>query len=193
MKRFILASASPRRKEILENAGYTFHIIVSDVDENITEDLTPSQTVEELARRKALAVWVENKDAVVFGCDTVVAIDGKILGKPVDDEEAFAMLSSLSGKVHTVSTGVCICSEDKISVFSNNTEVEFYSLSDETIRSYIATGEGRDKAGSYGIQGLGSVLIKEIKGDYFSVMGLPVAESSRVLADFGIYGKVAVK
>ena len=102
------------------------------------------------------------------------------------------MISSLSGKVHTVSTGVCICSADKISVFSNNTEVEFYPLSDETIRSYIATGEGKDKAGSYGIQGLGSVLIKEIKGDYFSVMGLPVAESSRVLADFGIYGKVAV-
>ena len=192
MKRFILASASPRRKEILENAGFEFDIIVSDVDENITEDLSPSETVEELAKRKALAVWEENKDAVVFGCDTVVAIDGKILGKPIDDEEAFAMISSLSGKVHTVSTGVCICSADKISVFSNNTEVEFYPLSDETIRSYIATGEGKDKAGSYGIQGLGSVLIKEIKGDYFSVMGLPVAESSRVLADFGIYGKVAV-
>ena len=192
MKRFILASASPRRKEILENAGFEFDIIVSDVDENITEDLTPGETVEELAKRKALAVWEENKNAVVFGCDTVVAIDGKILGKPIDDEEAFAMISSLSGKVHTVSTGVCICSADKISVFSNNTEVEFYPLSAETIRSYIATGEGKDKAGSYGIQGLGSVLIKEIKGDYFSVMGLPVAESSRVLADFGIYGKVAV-
>ena len=192
MKRFILASASPRRKEILENAGFEFEIIVSDVNENITEDLSPSETVEELAKRKALAVWEENKNAVVFGCDTVVAIDGKILGKPIDDEEAFAMISSLSGKVHTVSTGVCICSADKISVFSNNTEVEFYPLSDETIRSYIATGEGKDKAGSYGIQGLGSVLIKEIKGDYFSVMGLPVAESSRVLADFGIYGKVAV-
>ena len=193
MKRFILASASPRRKEILENAGFQFEIIVSDADENITEALTPRETVEELAKRKALAVWEENRDAVVFGCDTVVAIDGKILGKPIDDEEAFEMISSLSGKVHTVSTGVCICDADKISVFSNNTEVEFYPLTDETIRSYIATGEGKDKAGSYGIQGLGSVLIKEIKGDYFSVMGLPVAESSRVLADFGIYGKVAVK
>ena len=190
MDRFILASASPRRKEILESAGYSFEIIVSDADENITEDLTPAQTVEELAKRKALSVWEENKDAVVFGCDTVVAIDGKILGKPKDDEEAFEMISSLSGKVHTVSTGVCICSEGKLSVFSNTTEVEFYPLSVDTIRSYIATGEGRDKAGSYGIQGFGRVLIKEIKGDYFSVMGLPVAESSRVLADFGIYGKV---
>ena len=192
MKRFILASASPRRKEILENAGFDFEIIVSDVDENITEDLSPSETVEELAKRKALAVWEENKDAVVFGCDTVVAVDGKILGKPRDDDEAFDMIKMLSGKAHTVSTGVCICASDKISVFSNTTNVEFYPLSDETIRSYVATGESRDKAGAYGIQGYGSVLIKEIKGDYFSVMGLPVSESSRVLADFGIYGKVAV-
>ena len=192
MRKFILASASPRRKEILENAGVTFDIIVSDADENITEDLTPSATVEELAKRKALAVWEENKDAVVFGCDTVVAVDGKILGKPKDDEEAFTMIKMLSGKVHTVSTGVCICAEEKISVFSNTTQVEFYPLSDETIRSYVATGESRDKAGAYGIQGFGSVLIKEIKGDYFSVMGLPVSESARVLADFGVYGKVLV-
>ena len=192
MKRFILASASPRRKEILENAGFDFEIIVSDVDENITEDLSPSETVEELAKRKALAVWEENKDAVAFGCDTVVAVDGKILGKPRDDDEAFEMIKMLSGKAHTVSTGVCICASDKISVFSNTTNVEFYPLSDETIRSYVATGESRDKAGAYGIQGYGSVLIKEIKGDYFSVMGLPVSESSRVLADFGIYGKVRV-
>ena len=192
MKKFILASASPRRKEILQNAGFSFEIIVSDADENITESLTPSETVEELAKRKAMAVWKNNKDAVVFGCDTVVAVDGKILGKPVDDEDAFAMIKMLSGKVHTVSTGVCICDADKISVFSNTTEVEFYPLSDETIRSYIATGEGKDKAGSYGIQGYGCVLIKEIKGDYFSVMGVPVSESARVLADFGVYGKVAV-
>lgn len=192
MKRFILASASPRRKEILANAGFEFDIIVSDVDENITEDLSPSETVEELAKRKALAVWEENKDAVVFGCDTVVAVDGKILGKPRDDDEAFDMIKMLSGKAHTVSTGVCICASDKVSVFSNTTQVEFYPLSDETIRGYVATGESSDKAGAYGIQGFGSVLIKEIKGDYFSVMGLPVSESSRVLADFGIYGKVRV-
>lgn len=190
MRRFILASASPRRKEILESAGYTFEIIVSDADENITEELSPEKTVEELAERKAMAVLRDNEDAVVFGCDTVVAIDGKILGKPADDEDAFNMLSMLSGKTHTVSTGVCICSKTKNEVFSNTTEVEFYKLSEETIRSYIAFGECSDKAGSYGIQGFGRVLVKEIKGDYFSVMGLPVAESARVLADFGIYGKV---
>ena len=192
MRRFILASASPRRKEILEKAGYSFEIIVSDADENITEDLSPEKTVEVLAERKALSVWESNKDSVVFGCDTVVAIDGRILGKPTDDEDAFNMLKMLSGRTHTVSTGVCICSEDKTEVFSNTTQVEFYPLSDETIRSYIASGEGKDKAGSYGIQGYGCVLVKEIKGDYFSVMGLPVSQSSRVLANFGIYGKVGL-
>ena len=190
MSDFILASASPRRKEILSNAGFSFDIIVSDADENITEDLSPEKTVEELAKRKALSVWESHKDAVVFGCDTVVAVDGKILGKPTDDEDAFNMLTMLSGKVHTVSTGVCICGKDKTETFSYTTQVEFYPLSEETIRSYIASGEGRDKAGSYGIQGYGCVLVKEIKGDYFSVMGLPVAESARVLSDFGIYGKV---
>lgn len=192
MKRFILASASPRRKEILENAGFSFEIIVSDADETTEEKLSPEKTVEELAKRKALSVWQKNSDAVVFGCDTVVAVGGEILGKPRDDEEAFRMIKSLSGKVHTVSTGVCICSAEKTEVFSNTTQVEFYPLSDETVRSYIATGEGRDKAGSYGIQGFGCVLIKEIKGDYFSVMGLPVSESARVLADFGIYSKVVL-
>lgn len=192
MRRFILASASPRRKEILEKAGYSFEIIVSDADENITEDLSPEKTVEILAERKALSVWESNKDSVVFGCDTVVAIDDRILGKPTDDEDAFNMLKMLSGRTHTVSTGVCICSENKTEVFSNTTQVEFYPLSDETIRSYIASGEGKDKAGSYGIQGYGCVLVKEIKGDYFSVMGLPVSQSSRVLADFGIYGKVSL-
>ena len=192
MSRFILASASPRRKEILENAGYSFEIIVSDADENITEVMTPEKTVEELAKRKAMAVLKDNADAVVFGCDTVVDIDGKILGKPTDDEDAFNMLSMLSGRTHTVSTGVCICSADKVSVFSNTTEVEFYELSEETIRGYIATGECSDKAGSYGIQGYGNVLVKEIKGDYFSVMGLPVSESARVLSEFGVYGKVRV-
>lgn len=190
MSDFILASASPRRKEILSNAGFCFDIIVSDCDENISEDLSPEKTVEELAKRKALSVWENNRDSVVFGCDTVVAVDGRILGKPKDDEEAFQMLRSLSGKIHTVSTGVCVCSKDRTEVFSNTTQVEFYELRDDTIRSYIASGETSDKAGAYGIQGYGNVLVKEIKGDYFSVMGLPLAQSARVLAGFGIKGKV---
>ncbi len=190
MRRFIVASASPRRREILTNAGYTFEVIPSDADENIEGVMTPEETVCELSRRKALAVFENNTDAVVFGCDTVVAIGNEILGKPENDEDAKRMLKMLSGRVHTVSTGVCIADESKAEVFANTTEVEFFELSDETIESYVATGECSDKAGAYGIQGYGSVLVKKIRGDYFSVMGLPVSETARVLRKFGIEGKV---
>lgn len=190
MKRFIVASASPRRREILTNAGYHFEVIPSDANENISCVMTPEETVCFLSRRKALAVLENNRDAVVFGCDTVVAIGNEILGKPENDEDAKRMLKMLSGRVHTVSTGVCVVDENKTEVFANTTEVEFYELSDETIESYIATGECSDKAGAYGIQGYGSVLVKRIRGDYFSVMGLPVGETARVLEKFGIHGKV---
>ncbi len=190
MKKFIVASASPRRKEILSNSGFTFEVIPSDADENITESLTAEQTVMELAKRKALAVFEHNKDSVVFGCDTVVAVDGEILGKPKDDEDAYRMLKMLSGKVHTVSTGVCVINKDKCVCDVDTTFVEFYELSHSTIKSYIQTGECSDKAGAYGIQGFGSVLVKEIRGDYFSVMGLPISRSARILSQFGVHGKV---
>ncbi|MBQ8504592.1 MAG: septum formation inhibitor Maf [Clostridia bacterium] len=190
MKKFIVASASPRRREILENAGYTFEVIPSDADENIVGQMTPEETVCELSRRKALAVLKSNENAVVFGCDTVVAFGNEILGKPKDDEDAKRMLRMLSGKIHTVSTGVCIADKNRSEVFSNTTQVEFYELSEKTIESYVKTGECSDKAGSYGIQGFGSVLVKEIKGDYFSVMGLPVSQTARVLKGFGICGRV---
>ncbi len=190
MSDFILASASPRRKEILTNAGYCFDIIPSDADETIEEMLSPEETVKELAKRKAEYVLDKYPDSVVFGCDTVVAVDGVILGKPSDEQDAFRMLKMLSGRSHRVSTGVCVISAGKEICFSDTTEVSFYELSDETIRSYIATGECSDKAGAYGIQGYGSVLVKEIKGDYFSVMGLPAARAARALSNFGIEGKV---
>lgn len=190
MKRFILASNSPRRRELLGNCGYDFEVIPSDCDETVSEELSPAETVKELARRKAMSVLEENADSVVLGCDTVVAVDGRILGKPSDREEAFEMLMSLSGKKHIVSSGVCIADKDKCVCFENTTEVEFYPLTEVTLNSYIDTLEYTDKAGAYGIQGYGSVLVKGIKGDYFSVMGLPVSECARVLADFGIEGKV---
>lgn len=193
MKRFILASNSPRRRELLNNCGYVFDVIPSDCDETVDESLTPAETVMELARRKALSVLKENSDSVVLGCDTVVAVDGKILGKPTDRDEAFSMLMSLSGKKHIVSSGVCISDKEKCICFENTTEVEFYSLSEETLNSYLDTLEYTDKAGAYGIQGYGSVLVKGIKGDYFSVMGLPVSECARVLAEFGIEGMVRVE
>lgn len=192
MKRFIVASASPRRREILENAGYIFEIIPSDADETVKDGLSPEETVCELSRRKALSVLSENPDAVVFGCDTVVALDGQILGKPENDEDAKRMLRTLSGRKHTVSTGVCIADGNNIRTFYNTTEVEFYPLSEETVESYVSTGECSDKAGAYGIQGYGRVLVKEIKGDYFSVMGLPVSETARVLKEFGIEGRICL-
>ncbi len=192
MKRFIVASASPRRREILENAGYTFEIKPSDADETVEEGLSPEETVCELSRRKALAVLSDNPNAVVFGCDTVVALDGQILGKPENDEDAKRMLRTLSGRRHTVSTGVCIADINNIKIFSNTTEVEFYPLSEETVESYVGTGECSDKAGAYGIQGYGRVLVKEIKGDYFSVMGLPISETARMLKEFGIEGRIKV-
>lgn len=192
MADFILASASPRRKEILSNAGFSFDIIPSDADESINESLSPEETVKELARRKAQYILERYPDKVVFGCDTVVAVDAVILGKPENDEDAFRMLKMLSGRSHRVSTGVCVISSEKEICFSNTTQVIFYELSDETIKSYIATGECGDKAGAYGIQGYGSVLVKEIRGDYFSVMGLPASEASRALGEFGIKGRISL-
>lgn len=192
MADFILASASPRRREILANAGFSFDIIPSDADENIAGDLSDEETVKELAKRKTRYILSRYPGSIVFGCDTVVAVDGKILGKPENDEAAFNMLKMLSGRTHRVLTGVCIISEEKEICFCDTTQVTFYQLSDETVRSYIATGECSDKAGAYGIQGYGSVLIKEIKGDYFSVMGLPVAKAARALGEFGINARVVL-
>lgn len=190
MKDFIVASASPRRKEILENGGYTFRIIPSHCDETIKEKLSPEETVRELSKRKAMSVLKENQNSVVLGCDTVVALGDEILGKPSDREEAFLMIKNLSGKTHKVCTGVCIAEEGREETFLSVAKVEFYEISDETARSYVETGECDDKAGAYGIQGLGGTLVKSIKGDYYAIVGLPFAETVRVLSSFGIEGKI---
>ena len=192
MTRFILASASPRRKQLLEQAGYTFEIVVSDADESLPAGITPEKAVQLNAARKAQAVAETNPGAVVLGCDTVVAIDGEILGKPQDEAEAKAMLRRLSGNTHTVYSGVCITDGETETVFAVATDVTFYALSDRTIDAYAATKEPMDKAGAYGIQGLGCVLVKEISGDYSNVVGLPLSESARALAAFGVYGTVTV-
>ena len=188
--RFILASQSPRRRELLARAGYCFDIIVSEVDETIPDGLSPKEAVELLARRKAEAVSAQYPGAVVLGCDTVVALDRQILGKPINAADAKAMLSSLSGKTHTVYSGVCILNGSRTTAFSTATDVTFYPLSAETIASYVATGEPMDKAGAYGIQGLGCVLVQSIAGDYSNVVGLPLAESARVLSAFGVKGTI---
>ncbi len=190
MKEFIVASASPRRKELLSGAGFDFRVEPSACDETVDEGLSPEETVKELAERKALSVLKKNPEGIVLGCDTVVALENVILGKPADSEDAFRMIKLLSGKRHKVCTGVCVADSSRSESFVSVAEVEFYEISDETAKSYVETGECSDKAGAYGIQGFGGMLVKEIKGDYFSIVGLPLSESARCLASFGIYCKV---
>ncbi len=186
MKKFILASASPRRSEILHNAGFNFEVIISQADETIDEKLSAKEFVQVLAKRKAVAVSNQNPNRAVLGCDTIVVLDGKILEKPKDEEDAIKMLAKLSGKTHQVYTGVCITDGEKEKVFVSETEVEFFTLVEKTIENYVATGEPMDKAGAYGIQGIGSLLVKRIDGDYFAVMGLPVSQTARELKKFGV-------
>ena len=179
-KKIILASGSPRRKEILENIGIEFTVVKSVADESSinSEGIPVSLYVQELALLKATEVKsrVTAKNAIVIGADTVVSIDGKILGKPANDEEAYNMLKSLSGKTHQVYTGYCGISTDDGSAVCESvcTDVTFADLSDKEIYDYIHTGESYDKAGGYGIQGKGAMLVQKIEGDYFNVVGLPV-------------------
>ncbi|HHW45498.1 MAG TPA: septum formation inhibitor Maf [Clostridiales bacterium] len=181
----VLASASPRRKEILKNLGYEFECLPVDIDETIQNGVLPETAVSGLAQKKAAAALKLRPDCVVIGSDTVVVLDGKILGKPRDRDHAFQMLKSLSGRVHTVYTAVAIMSESKNEVFCSNTDVEFYPLTDEEIKEYIDTKEPMDKAGAYGIQGKGMTLVKRISGDFYTVVGLPAAETARRLREFG--------
>lgn len=178
MENIILASASPRRRELLAQAGFSFEVKVSDAQETITEK-EPSRIVEELARRKAEAVAASEENALIIGADTIVAVDGHILGKPHSREEAFSMLSMLQGRAHQVYTGVALLSkqagQEKRQVFSEKTEVFMYPMTEQEIWDYIATGEPMDKAGAYGIQGRAAVYIRKIDGDYNNVVGLPIA------------------
>ena len=177
----ILASGSPRRRELLSLITDEFEVLVSGCDEFVPEG-TPAEKVPAiLAEQKALAVAKLRPEDTVIGSDTVVLLNNEIFGKPKDKVHAHAMLKALSGKRHFVYTGVAVAEKGSVRSFVQKTEVEFYELSDETIEKYIATGEPMDKAGAYGIQGKGSVLVKGIIGDYFNVMGLPVAETARFL------------
>ncbi|WP_072912271.1 Maf family protein [Pseudobutyrivibrio xylanivorans] len=181
MMKIVLASNSPRRKELLAQAGIEFIVDPADIDE-VTSETFPAKVVEDLSRQKALAVAGKHKGEIVLAADTVVAFDDKILGKPKDEEDAFRMLTELSGRAHQVYTGVTIVDAGgEVKTFSECTEVTMYENSPEAIRSYIASKEPIDKAGAYGIQGLGAVLVKGIEGDYNNVVGLPLAKVYRVL------------
>ena len=178
---YILASGSPRRKELLSLIIPEYEVLVSGCEEFVPKG-TPAEKVPAiLAEQKALAVAKLRPDDTVIGSDTVVVLGGEIFGKPKDEAHAHAMLRALSGKKHFVYTGVAVAEKGEVRSFVQKTEVEFYELSDETIDKYIESLEPMDKAGAYGIQGKGSVLVKGISGDYFNVMGLPVAETARFL------------
>lgn len=192
--KLILASASPRRREILTNAGYTFCVRPAELEEHLDAALPVDHAVEALAVQKAAYIARSAaEDEIVLAADTIVVRDGAILGKPKDKADAFSMLRSLSGREHTVYTGVCIAlpgEGGKREAFSCASAVRFYPLSDAEIRSYIATGEPMDKAGAYGIQGCGCLLVEGIEGDYFNVMGLPIAQTARHLSQYGVRGAV---
>lgn len=185
MQRLILASSSPRRKELLENLRLNFEISSSDADESFSETLSPADAVMELASRKSGTVAPKFPDCFVIGSDTVVVHDGMILGKPESGQEALQMLKKLCGNTHSVYTGVSIISPEKETRFYEKTDVTFWELSDEEIDIYIKSGEPFDKAGGYGIQGFGSMLVKEISGDYYTVVGLPVSRLIRELRKIG--------
>lgn len=185
--RMILASASPRRKELLEQAGVEFEIIPA-VGEEVITDCRPQQAVLGLSAQKAAEVAAKVQgDAIVLGADTVVAFGGRILGKPKDEADAKQMLSMLSGNTHSVYTGVSIVvkqsGESRPYSFYEETEVTMYPLTEEQIISYIRSGEPMDKAGAYGIQGKGAVFIEKIQGDYNNVVGLPIARVFRTLEE----------
>jgi len=186
VKKLILASGSPRRKQLLEQVQLKFSISTSTVDENVDKTLFPDQVVEQLALRKAADVFSAHDDCVVIGADTIVSINGLILGKPKDETDATHMLRLLSGNDHDVYTGVAIISKEKTIFFHEKTVVSFWELTDEDIANYIGTGEPFDKAGSYGIQQFGALHVKKIHGCYFNVVGLPLSRTVRELKNFQI-------
>ena len=181
---YILASASPRRQELLEKIIPEYTCIPADIDETIPETISALDAPAHLSLEKARHIAKNNPDAVVIGADTCVISGDKILGKPSSREDAFNMLKALSGKTHLVITGCAIVKGTAEISFSEVTQVEFYPLTDAEINAYIDTNESMDKAGAYGIQGKGAVLVKGIQGDYFNVVGLPLARLSRELKNF---------
>jgi septum formation protein len=175
MNRFILASNSPRRKQLMEMLGVDFDVIISSVDEKINPELSEEELVMDLAYQKAVDIFRTHKDDIVLGFDTLVYIDGEALGKPKDPEDARRMLRLLSGRTHVVVTGCAIITKKVSKSFYVASEVVFYPLSEDEIDEYIQSKEPFDKAGAYAVQGLGSKFIRSIHGDFYTVMGMPVS------------------
>ena len=185
LPRLILASGSPRRRELLTGLGLSFFVRPADVDESILAQETPDEHVQRLAAAKSRARTAE--DELVLAADTVVVIDGEVLGKPVDEAAAKQMLSTLAGRRHSVLTGVCVTygSSDRSRVGIERSEVEISPLSEDEIDWYVDTGEPLDKAGSYAIQGLGALFVTAVSGNYTNVVGLPLPLTRSLFSDLG--------
>ena len=184
--KLILASGSPRRRELLANAGFAFDVVVSNAAESAPQDQSPEQIAKHNALVKAAAIETSDDDTLVIGADTVVALGDRVYGKPADEQEAFGTLSALSGKTHQVITGVALVCADAFFTFAESTDVTFKELDDATIGAYIATGDPFDKAGAYGIQSKGGHLVDHIEGDYDNVVGLPMERLAELLEKLGI-------
>ena len=187
MYKFVLASKSPRRKELLTNIGMTFEVKESQFDETtVPKDLSPEMYVKQLAMHKAMSLLKQvEQDTLIIGADTVVELDGNILGKPYDRQHAINMLSELSGRVHSVYTGICVSrsNDAKTVATSVKTDVYFKKLTAEEIEYYVDEFSPYDKAGSYGIQEYAGVFVERIDGDYFNIVGLPVCKLNQIIND----------
>ena len=181
----ILASQSPRRRELLGLTGLDFTVRVADIDESMDPKAAPFDEVARVSRLKALAVSRDPGD-VVIAADTIVVCEGRVLGKPRDEEDAFRILSLLSGRHHEVMTGMTVVKDDEIITHTEVTKIHFRDLHPDEIRAYIASGEPMDKAGAYGIQGGAALFADEMVGDYYNVMGLPVCRLAMILRSLGL-------
>jgi septum formation protein len=184
--RVVLASQSPRRRELLTLVGIPHTVRPADIDESILPGEQPRDHCERLAREKAAAVARTEPDALVVGSDTIVVVDGDVLGKPRDEPHAIEMLGRLSGRSHVVMTAVAVRWRGRERSAVEEVGVTFHTLSADDIRRYVATGEPMDKAGAYGIQGYGATIVRRVDGDYFAVMGLPLQRLVRVMAELGV-------
>ncbi|MFL5463127.1 MAG: Maf family protein [Gemmatimonadaceae bacterium] len=192
--RVVLASGSPRRRQLLDLIGITHEVRPSNIDETARAREAPRRHAERLAREKATAVARRDPDLITIGADTVVVINRKVLGKPVDDADAARMLAMLSGREHTVITAIAVSRGKKLRSAIEEVRVKFRRLRDAEIDAYIATREPMDKAGAYGIQGYGATIVERIEGDYFAVMGLPLVRLINLLRDVGVtyrFGELA--
>ena len=183
---FILASQSPRRRELLSMLGLEFDIITADIDETMDPSLTVNAAVAEVCRKKAEAVGTSHPGRLIVAADTIVVVDDKKLGKPHSEDEARQMLRSLSGRSHTVMTGFCLWQDGQYETHVEHTHLRFRELSDAEINAYVATGSPMDKAGAYGIQDQAAIFVESLDGDYYNVMGLPLCSLTKCLRRWGI-------